>query len=517
MNIVVVGGGTAGWIAALFLSKNHPEHKITVVASKAIGVLGAGEAVTGALTDLVNGRYGNFGIDPLEFFIETKAMPKYGIMHRDWTAKKGHDYFGPIDGTATGLNIPDGMAAYLLAQDPKKMHLGTFYGNMCEYNISPISKVTHEFEESTHAFHFDAQLAAKYLEKVALRAVNCQLIDKKILDVNLTEQGHVKSLLLEDQTTVDGDFFIDASGFSRLIMTKLETKWISYKKWLPINAGLPFFVNYKENESPKCYSVAWAQSAGWYWEAGIQSRKGCGYTFCEDFISFDQAQAEIEQVLGHEITPIKQFRFDTGRLENTWVKNCLAIGLASSFAEPLEATSIHSTIQQLTHFSFEFLKTTKEDTLNPFSTTIYNIRINKMFDDYKEFLISHYLGGRTDSEFWRYITAGNTLTDFNINLRETCKSRIPTIYDFNSYPGAAGWLIWCHILIGTGQLSPEVARKHLTDEIVNDAVSRLNSLSIAAHRMELTHYKYSEYAKVLNTEKVKYHPGRGEAWHLNRL
>lgn len=514
MNIVVVGGGTAGWLAALFLSKNHPTHNVTVVASKAIGVIGAGEAVTGSLTDLIAGHYGNFGVDPLEFFQETKAMPKYGIMHRDWTDKKGHDYFGPIDGTLTSLHIPDGMFAYLMSQDPSKLHLGTFFGNMCEYDISPISKVTHEFDISTHAFHFDAQLAAKYFEKVALRSTNCQLIDKKILDVNLDEQGCVKSVLLEDQTTVAGDFFVDASGFSRLIMTKLETKWISYKKWLPINAGLPFFINYKENEKPKCYSVAWAQKAGWYWEAGVQSRKGCGYTFCEDFISFDQAQAEIEQVLGHEITPIKQFRFDTGRLENTWVKNCLAIGLSGSFAEPLEATSIHSTIQQLTHFCFEFLKDSKEDTLNKHSINIYNIRINKMFDDYKEFLISHYLGGRKDSEFWKYITAGNTLTDFNINLRETCKSRLPTIYDFPSYPGAAGWQIWCHILAGTGQLKPEVARKHLTDQIINDSVTRLNALGAAAHRMELTHYKFEEYINIVNSKPLKFTSRRGVKYHL---
>jgi tryptophan halogenase len=286
---------------------------------------------------------------------------------------------------------------------------------------------------------------------------------------------------------------------------------------LPINAGLPFFVNYKEGEKPKCYSTAWAQSAGWYWEASIQTRKGCGYTFCEDFISFDQAQAEIEQTLGHEITPIKQFRFDTGRLENTWVKNCLAIGLASSFAEPLEATSIHSTIQQLTHFSFEFLKTTKDDTLNPFSRNIYNTRVNKMFDDYKEFLISHYLGGRTDSEFWKYITAGNTLTDFNKNLMESCKSRIPTIYDFPSYPGAAGWLIWCHILVGTGQLTPDVAKKHVTPAIEADAINHLNTLTRAVAKMKLTHYQYDEYINVLKNNNIGFVGKRGRDWHISRL
>lgn len=510
MKITILGGGTAGWIAALMLARNHPNHEITVIAAKSIGVLGAGEAVTGALTDLVCGYYGDLEIDPLEFLRETKAMPKYAIYHKGWTKDITKGYLGPIDGTLTTCNIPDDVFTYLVAQDHDKKHLGAFMGNLVEYDISPISKITHEFEESSHAFHFDAQAAAIFLERTTLKNKNCTLIDRRVLDVNLNEQGNIKSLLLEDHTIHESDFFIDASGFTRVLMSKLNNPWISYKKWLPINAGLPFFIDYKENEAPKSYSVAWAQKAGWYWEACIQSRKGCGYTFCEDFISFDQAQAEIEQVLGHSITPIKQFRFDTGRLENTWVKNCLAIGLAGAFAEPLEATSIHSTIQQIKHFCFEFLKDTKEDTLNSASINLYNRRVNMMFDDYKEFLISHYLGGRDDSEFWRYISSGNTLTEFNKNLQETCKSRIPTIYDFPSYPGAAGWTIWCWILAGTNQITPEVARKTLSQSMIDKAIDKLNQMSVTAHRMELTHYKYRDFREHIKLPNIRYVKWRGK-------
>ncbi len=512
MNITILGGGTAGWLAALMISRNHPNHNFTVIASKTVGILGAGEAVTGALTDLVCGYYGDLGIDPFEFLKETKAMPKYGIYHKGWTKDITKGYIGPIDGTLTNSNIPDDVFTYLVAQNFEKKHLGTFMGSLIEYDISPISKITHEFEETSHAFHFDAQAAAVYFEKIALRNSNCKLIDKKVIDINLDEQGNIKSLLFEDQTTHNGDFFIDASGFSRILMKKLEVNWVSYKKWLPVNAGLPFFVDYKENEAPKSYSVAWAQKAGWYWEASIQSRKGCGYTFSEDFITFDQAQAEIEQAIGHPIVPIKQFRFDTGRLDNTWVKNCLAIGLAGSFAEPLEATSIHSTIQQLKHFTFEFLKETKEDTLNHASRNLYNRRVNGMFDDYKEFLVSHYLGGREDSEFWRYISSGNTLTDFNKDLKETCKSRVPTVYDFPSYPGAAGWSIWKWILAGTNQITPEVAQKSLTQRMINNAVEKLNSVSIVAHRMELTHYKFKDYRETLKLPNIKYVKWRGRSF-----
>jgi tryptophan halogenase len=113
MKIIIAGGGTAGWLAALFLANHHPNHEITVIASSKIGVIGAGEAVTGELMDVVVGQYGDFGIDPKDFLTKTGAMPKYGILHKNWTPKKDAAYFGPIDGTTTGLHLPDDNIVYL--------------------------------------------------------------------------------------------------------------------------------------------------------------------------------------------------------------------------------------------------------------------------------------------------------------------------------------------------------------------------------------------------------------------
>lgn len=514
MKIIIVGGGTAGWLAALFVGNHHPEIDVTVVASKEIGVLGAGEAVTGAFTDVITGHYGDLGIDPLEFLRETSAMPKYGIMHENWTSRAGFNYFGPIDGSLTVNHIPDSMTAYLGANYPDTAHVGSFFGSLYEHNISPVNKIKNNYDISTFAFHFDAKLAGKYLEKIAIRLKNVTSIDAKVLDANLNEQGEISSITLDDTRILEGDFFIDATGFRRLLVNKLKTKWISYQKYLPVDSALPFFINYKEDEVPKPYSVARAQSSGWYWEAGIQSRKGCGYVYSSEFITVDQAKEEIEKSLGHEVIPINHFKFDTGRLENTWVKNCLAIGLCGAFAEPLEATSIHSTIQQLAHFSIEYLRPTREDTINPGSIKIYNRFINTMFDDYKEFLISHYLGGRTDSEFWKYITAGNTLTEFTRALRDTCRSRMPTKHDFPSYPGAAGWSIWCHILIGTGQLSPTVVGKYLNNSTMQDVSKSFDKLSDIVVRLKQTHYTQEEYWKLLKHKQFLFNPRQGIEYQL---
>jgi tryptophan halogenase len=513
MEIVITGAGTAGWLAALFISRNNPAHNVTVVASKTMGVIGAGEAVTGMLTDLIGGRYGDFGIDPVDFIKKTAAMPKYGIFHKNWTSKKDFNYFAPIDGTLTANDFEDPLLRYLYVNYPDKMHLGTWYGQLYENNISPINMTNNNVEITGCAWHFDAMLVAKYLEELCLSADNCSMINAKILDINLTENGHIKSLLLDNQATIEGDFFIDASGFSRLLTTKLGTKWISYKKHLPVNAALPFFLNYDEGESPNCYSTAWAQSSGWIWEANIQTRKGCGYTFCDDFITADQAHQEIETVLGRKVTPIKHIKFDTGRLENTWVGNCLAVGLAASFAEPLEATSIHSTIVQLIHFSFEFLKDNIEDTTNPASIKIYNNRINTMFEDFKDFLVCHYLGGRTDSEFWKYITAGNTLTEFTRDLKEMCKSRIPTMNDFPSYVGAATWPIWSFILTNTGQISTELARRSTTHYTIHRSIDELNRMEANMERLKTTHYPYSDFREALQ-KSGQYIPFRGAGHYL---
>lgn len=517
MNIVIVGGGTAGWLAALMLGKNHPTHHVTVIASSKIGVLGAGEGVTGELMDVVVGLYGDLSIIPEEFFKETKAMPKYGIMHKGWTNDTSRAYFGPIDGTMTGLHVPDGVFTYLLANHPDKIHLGSFYGNLYEYNISPISKVTESVEISTYGFHMDARATAQYLEKIALQSPNIKLIDDIVQDVILDEQGYVTKIKLENTETIRGDFFIDASGFSRIIMKKLDNPWISYKKNLPLNAAIPFFIDYEENEVPKPYSMAWAQSAGWYWEAGVSSRKGCGYVYCEDFISHDQALNEIETNLGKKVKPLTHFKFDTGRLTNTWVKNCLAIGLCAAFAEPLEATSIHSTIKQLACLTFEFLKHNKEETCNSACIDQYNKRINRMFDDFKDFLVSHYMGGRNDSEFWKYISSGSVETDFSKNLKEMCKTKVPTVNDFPSYPGSANWLIWCYILAGTNQLTPEVAKKHLNDSINRDAIYRINQLALFTEKTRLTHYTLQEYFSIIQNIRPKFNPKQGVEWYLGKL
>lgn len=459
MNIVIVGGGTAGWLAALIISKVKPENTITVIESSAIGIVGAGEGSTGLLTSILKNQMWNFDCDLLEFLQETGATLKYGIHHKDWKTV-GESYIAPIGGTPSTENVVDYIFAHYHSTDPANVHLSSIIGQKIERGISSFNRKTLSFDDIGTALHFDAHEVGKYFKKVTLKSSEVSIVDDEVLDVNLNpENGNILSVLLKSGRKIDGDFFIDASGFRQVLVKKLKMKWISYRKNLPVNSAMPFLLPYEENEYPELWTTAWAQKAGWMWQIPTQHRKGCGYVFDDNFITADQAQAEIEITLGRPIDPIRVLKFDTGRLENVWEKNCLAIGLAAAFAEPLEATSIHTTIAQLLTFVLDFLKSDLEETLNSGSRNSYNRRTAKLYDTTKEFLIAHYMGGRTDSEFWKHISSGATKTEFVDDLLTMCKTQMPSNRDLDISFAAPDMGLWCYVLAGIGHLSPETSAK----------------------------------------------------------
>lgn len=460
MKIVIVGGGTAGWLSALFISKvQKGSHDITVIESSKIGIIGAGEGSTGHLADIVNNRLWNFDCNEADFIRECDATLKLGIIHKGWTPDINAEYIGPIDGSHTGGDIPDLNFLYALGHmDPKKLHTCTILGNFIEQN-----KSTYFDEISTtgnHAYHFDAHKVGKYFGKISM-AEGVKHIDAEIKQVKLSENGFIKSVVLDDSREIDGDLFIDCSGFSRVLMNALDAKWISYKDNLPVDTALPFFLPYQEDEIIQPLTGAWAQNNGWMWDIPVQTRRGCGYVFDSNFVTPDQAHAELEQTIGRKVDPIRTLKFKTGRLENVWMKNCVAIGLSSAFAEPLEATSIHSTVVQLSYLVFEYLRDTFDETYSEGAASAYSRRCGYMYDTFRDFLVLHYTGGRADTEFWKYISTGEILTPFVKDMLDMSKHRSPNTQEFLGFFGYAGWTLFSQVLAGTGNLTPEIARKEL--------------------------------------------------------
>jgi len=470
MKIAIVGGGTAGWVSALFFSKIFPNvHEITVIESSNLGIIGVGEGSTGLLHGVINNQIANFRCNELEFLKETNSTLKLGIRYNDWT-HPGSTYVQPIDGSYTAQNIPDSHFLYAMIKEGKyknKIHTMTPLGFLLEEKKSTffrdgISNI------GLHAYHFDSHLVGKYFKKLSMNG-GVKHIDDEVIDVNLNEIGFIKSLNVLSGKNIDADFFVDASGFSKILISKLGSKWISYKKHLPVNAALPFQIKYKENEIIEPTTLATAQKCGWRWRIPVKERYGNGYVFCDDFLTPEKAQEEIETSLGYSIDPIRLIKFDSGRLDKFWNKNCLAVGLASAFLEPLEATSIHTTLMQLWYFIKEFSRPNLVDMYSVEQENLYNKRISRIFEDIKDFLIVHYKTKRSDSEFWKYMNSDNTNTDFTKSILEICKFRSPTISDFNQYLGSLDWTLWSHVLAGTKNLTEDIAKNDLIwhNEMIN--------------------------------------------------
>lgn len=465
MKIVIVGGGTAGWLAALIISKIQPQsHSITVVESSKIGIIGAGEGSTGTLTNIIQNITGKYGCNEEDFVRECDVTGKLGIEFINWTGDNS-SYISPIDGSFSSTHPVDLMFLHTLMTLPKdKWHLNSEDGFLIEHNKAPLS-----IKNGPAAYHFDAHKVGKYFKKVCGDIV--KNIDAEVLDVILNEQGHISELKLSNDSTIKGDFFIDATGFSRILMKKLGSQWVSYKNNLPVDRAMPFLLPYEDGETIKPVTVAWAQNNGWMWNIPVAKRRGCGYVYSSEFVDDTTAQEELERTIGKKVDPIKIIKFESGRSDKLWIKNCMAVGLAAAFAEPLEATSIHTTIVQLENFVFHFLNEHKNSTCDDGRIDLYNERHVFMYDLLKDFLVLHYQGGRNDTEFWKYITAGNTLTDHVRSMIGLCKHRVPNSTLFPGVPGAAGWPLWSYILAGTGNLLSEVAKKEFELHRLGDYVT----------------------------------------------
>lgn len=485
MDIVIVGGGTAGWLAALMIKKVQADsHNVTVIESSKIGIVGAGEGSTGYLTDIVQNNSWDYGCDEGDFLKETDATIKLGILHKDWKTLN-HEYVGPIDGPLSNAIGTEYLLCHAILND-LPFHTASANGQYIEKSLSSFY-----YEEGSniltntfgHAYHFDAHKVGKYFRKVCGDDVTC--VDSEVVDVLIDESGDIRSVVLANNETINADFFVDCTGFARVFAKKLGIKWRSYRENLPVNTAMPFIIPHEENETINPVTVAWAQKAGWMWMIPTQERWGCGYVFDDSFVSHGDAVAEIEGTLGREIEPIRVFNFDTGRLEKVWHKNCLWVGLSAAFAEPLEATSIHSTIIQLHSFVFKFLRDTKNDTCNIASVNIYNKKMTKMYDDFKDFLNIHYATQRNDSDFWRWVNTGETLTDMSKTILELQKSRLLRGDDLDQYYGHAGASLYNWVLAGLGYIGKDEAQRDMNFSGQEELAKTVWSINNASDKQKM--------------------------------
>lgn len=413
-NIVIVGGGTAGWLAALHFS-HYIRHlfNITVIESSKIDILGAGEGTIPFVNETLAERYNITTQDLVKY---AGATIKHGILFKNWNNDNKEYYHGFH--VNKNLSYLDSLNIYnypVLALD----YLSKFK-NILDINIayhaaksnsvlleltnninSLANPITHFNQYGSYALHFNARKLAVYLKKMSMLK-GVEHIDAEVLDAILDERGYVKELkCLQDDFIFhrEIDLLIDCTGFAKKFINKMPgNKWKSYKNLLPVDAAIPFFEDISSSEEIPAYTEATAMKYGWMWKIPVEGRYGCGYVFDSSLINLDQAKDEVEQYLGRSIKSPKTFKFEAGYHEYPWINNVVAIGTSSSFIEPLEATSIWQTYSAIISL-FDHLDGFVFD--NEKSRHHYNEETTAFSEEIFNFVLLHYVTKRTDTEFWK--------------------------------------------------------------------------------------------------------------------
>jgi len=399
--LVIIGGGTAGWIAAASLAKFLGRTvKITLVESDSIGTVGVGEATIPQIRKL----NASLGLDEAEFIRATQGSFKLGIEFNDW-GHIGESYlhtFGDPGIDLAGLKFHH----YWL----RAVNSGAVNSSFWDYSLHNRAAYSHKFAPLqrvgntqmgglSYAYHFDAGLYAKHLRKLA-ESLGVKRREGRVTDVALmSETGFIKSVTLESGETLDGDFFIDCSGFRGLLIgDALDVDYIDWSKYLPCNRAVA--VGCEATAPLLPYTKSTAREAGWQWRIPLQHRTGNGHVWCDGFTTQDKATTRLLESLDGTLKGApKQLSFTTGRRKDFWSKNCVSLGLSSGFLEPLESTSIHF-VQSHVSRLLEFFP---DKNCGGATRAEYNRVVGKEFELVRDFLVLHYKQTRRDdTEFWRY-------------------------------------------------------------------------------------------------------------------
>lgn len=398
--IIIVGGGTAGWMAAAALSYLYkkPECSITLVESSEIGTIGVGEATLPQIKDF-NDR---LGISEAEMMARTQATFKLAIKFVDWGKLNNSYYhpFGIFGSHRNTLQFYKLWAKYNSETKIKELDEFSYAIQLCKNNKFNFHSQDKESISSTHsyAYHFDASLYANLLREYSEKR-DVQRVEGKISQVIKNENNNITSLQLESGLTIEGDFFIDCSGLRSLLLAgSFGAEFEDWSKWLVCDRAVALPGEKIENIPP--YTTSTAKEGGWQWKIPLQHRTGNGYVYSSSFISDQQAiDSLVETLDGTHIGDPRVIKFKSGRYKKSWVNNCVAIGLSSGFLEPLESTSIYLIqtaviyLTRLFSFSKSFEVEAKE----------YNRLMDVEYERIRDFLILHYYQNeRDDSELWRY-------------------------------------------------------------------------------------------------------------------
>jgi len=480
--VVIAGGGTAGWIAAAAISnKLEGGVDVTLVESDQIGTVGVGEATIPPMRVF----HKLLRIDEQEVMRATSATFKLGIGFENW-GKIGDQYIHSFGKTGKETWLADFHHFWLSAVERGS---AAEYGEYClEWAAAKAGKfATGPESDINYAYHLDATLYAKFLRE---RCKNVRWVEGLIEVVNQhSETGFIESITLDSGDTIEGDLFIDCTGFRGLLIEQaLKTGYESWAHWLPSDSAVAVQTRSMEPALPYTRSIA--HDCGWRWKIPLQHRVGNGLVYCSKYISDDEATARLlNEVDSETVTDPRVIKFGTGRRLKGWNKNCVAFGLSSGFVEPLESTSIHLIMMGVTRlmqiFPFDGISQPLVDQ--------YNAEAQLELEKIRDFIILHYNATeRDDSSFWRYCR--------DMEIPESLAHRIALFKETGRAYQSDGELFrvdsWTQVMLGQG-IVPERYHQLARAMSDNELQQFLNSLqstigqkieSLPDHQTFVDHY-----------------------------
>jgi len=399
--IVIVGNGLAAWLSAAMISYEIKEkkanHRVCIVESKKTLPVGVGEGSIPSLVPVLE----RLGID----LTKINATYKLGIEYTNWYSEAA----SPFNKWYHTFSFPGWMEENLSAM----INYDNFFSKIEKASDEEKSK---SLLDNAYALHFDTHCLTQELKKKVLLSGYCDIIPGTVNKVNLSEEG-IQSINLDNETVLKGDYYLDCTGFNRVLISQFDPKFTDYSNVLLCNSALAFVQEPKEEKIT--FTVATALSSGWKWEIPTTEKTGHGYVYSSEFISEDEATKELLASVGvseNKSLNIKKFAWEPKILERPFIKNCFAIGLSSGFLEPMEALSIDITRNLIQNFLSHLFFHRNNDSLNR--------KISSYAKEAVDYLAAHYqLSKRSESPFWRYYSSNVKASPGMIKKISDCKHR----------------------------------------------------------------------------------------------
>lgn len=487
--ILVAGGGTAGFITALILrAKLNKTVNIKMLIPKSIGIIGVGEGSTEHFNSFIE----FIGVERNNFLIKTDATIKSGIKFKNWTK---NEYMHSLSsGFTDNLGLDKPIFQYLIANKVHpKYNVDYYTWNSLVGDFDNLGqKVAYG---GFFQFHFNTFKLNEQLTYIA-KQLGIEIIDDEIVDAVVGEKG-IEKIIGKKQEYM-ADLYIDSTGFKRVLMNKLGAKWNSYSKYLKLKEAIAFPT--EEESEYKMYTTAQAMNYGWMWKIPVIGRNGNGYIYDTDYINKEKAIEEVEKFLGKKIEVARHIKFEPGALDNVWIKNCVAVGLSANFIEPLEATSIGTSINQ----AFVLMHTVANN--NESTIKSYNTAVRNIMENTRDFVALHYITERNDTQFWKDLKHVELPDKLKFYL-EIWKNRLITTFDMNDgvydlfHSDNFNQVAYAHNLINTESIKKCLEAQ---DKITLDAALEITWRFLKPKTSKQTNYlHHKEYMEQMR--KVKQH------------